>query len=70
MVALRLELHTIPGPPFECDDQTHTVQKWFSTFGENYLGRLLSCQANVTFSSDNLSHREQTEPMPMQCSYL
>ena len=28
------------------------------------------CQANVTFSSDNLSHREQTGPMPQQYSDL
>ena len=28
------------------------------------------CQADVTFSSDNLSHREQTEPMPQQYSDL
>ena len=28
------------------------------------------CQANVTFSSDNLSHREQTESMPQQYSDL
>ena len=28
------------------------------------------CQADVTFSSDNFSHREQTEPMPQQYSDL
>ena len=28
------------------------------------------CQADVTFSCDNLSHREQTEPMPQQYSDL
>ena len=28
------------------------------------------CQADVTFSSDNLSHREQTEPMLQQYSDL
>ena len=28
------------------------------------------CQADVTLSSDNLSHREQTEPMPQQYSDL
>ena len=28
------------------------------------------CQADMTFSSDNLSHREQTEPMSQQYSDL
>ena len=28
----------------------------------------IACQADVTFSRDNLSHREQTEPMPQQYS--
>ena len=28
------------------------------------------CQADVTFSHDNLSHWEQTEPMPRQYSDL
>ena len=28
------------------------------------------CQADVTFSHDNLSHQEQTEPMPQQYSDL
>ena len=36
----------------------------FSTVPDNL------CQADVTFSSDNYSHREQTEPMPQQYSDL
>ena len=44
----------------------------------HYLGPMVvvqrtagsSCQADVTFSSDNLSHREQTEPMLQQYSDL
>ena len=30
----------------------------------------VECQADVTFSSDNFSHREQTELMPQQYSDL
>ena len=40
--------------------------------GEDGLQVLLPllCQADVTFSRDNLSHWEQTEPMPRQYSDL
>ena len=60
---------------FVIDRNTMSIDPTFQTI-EGLLDILISihqpchCQADVTFSSDNLSHREQTEPMPMQYSDL
>ena len=67
----RVELSTTPDP----NPPPLTIRR---TYRQHFLAVTLPidgpeqlidlCQADVTFSRDNLSHREQTEPMPQQYS--
>ena len=55
-----------------CEAHWKVDQLWVSYFSTWKRPRTApnTCQADVTFSRDNLSHREQTEPMLQQYSDL